>query len=280
MDISKNMSQNPSIFDLVSLKGSKAFITGGAQGIGLATAHRFAEAGASVIIGDKNSDGALLASKEISNIYGVKSFGLELNVSDSNSVSNFADKGINKIGGMDIWVNNAGVYPGKTLVETDDDFWDCVQDVNLKGTFYGCREAAKRMISLKSQQSRSIINVASVSGTRGRSGLTHYSAAKSGVIGLTRGVAVELAPHGIRVLCVVPALAETPGSQAMRASANNNDTSGNALKNMENKIMASFPMGRIGQSDEIARVILFSASNLASFMTGSNIFVDGGLTAT
>jgi NAD(P)-dependent dehydrogenase (short-subunit alcohol dehydrogenase family) len=268
----------PSLANLISLKGRRALITGGARGLGLAAAQRFAEAGAAILIGDKNVGGAKEAAATIAKQHGTKVHAAALNVTDSKSVSAFADEGMRLLGGIDIWVNNAGIFPGRLLVETDDELWDLVNDVNLRGTFLGCREAGKRMIGTKGT-ARVIINVASVAGTRGRTGLTHYSAAKSGVIGLTRGAAVEFAPHGIRVLCVVPSLADTPGSREMRAGQKA-DASGNALKEMEHRVMAAFPMGRIGQADEIARVMLFCASDLAAFMTGSNIFVDGGLAAT
>jgi NAD(P)-dependent dehydrogenase (short-subunit alcohol dehydrogenase family) len=269
----------PPLADLISLKGRRALITGGARGLGLAAAHRFAEAGAAILIGDKNASGATEAAEAVAKQHAVQAFGTALDVTDGKSVSAFADEGVRRFGGIDIWVNNAGIYPGRPLMETDDEFWDLVQDVNLRGTFLGCREAGKRMIASKGA-GRVIINVASIAGTRGRSGLTHYSAAKSGVIGLTRGAAVEFAPHGIRVLCVVPSLAETPGSREMRDAAQKSDSSGNALKEMERRVMAAFPMGRIGQADEVARVMLFCASDMAAFMTGSDIFVDGGLAAT
>jgi NAD(P)-dependent dehydrogenase (short-subunit alcohol dehydrogenase family) len=269
----------PPLAELISLKGRRALITGGARGLGLAAAQRFAEAGASILIGDKNVDGATDAAASIGKQYAIPAFGTALDVTDGKSVERFAEEGVRLLGGIDIWVNNAGIYPGRPLVETDEALWDLVNDVNLRGTFLGCREAGKRMIG-SGRPGRVIINVASVAGTRGRTGLTHYSAAKSGVIGLTRGAAVEFAPHGIRVLCVIPSLAETPGSREMREAAQNSDTSGNALKEMERRVMAAFPMGRIGQADEIARVMLFCASDMAAFMTGSNIFVDGGLAAT
>jgi NAD(P)-dependent dehydrogenase (short-subunit alcohol dehydrogenase family) len=270
----------PPLADLISLKGRAALITGGARGLGLAAAHRLAEAGAAILIGDKNAEGAKKAAAAVGEQHGVQAFGASLDVTDAKSVSTFADEGVRLFGGIDIWVNNAGIYPGRPLLETDDEFWGLVNDVNLRGTFFGCREAGKRMVASGKRAGRVIVNVSSMAGTRGRSGLTHYSAAKSGVIGLTRGAAVEFAPHGIRVLCVIPALAETPGSREMRDAAQKSDTSGTALKEMERRVMSAFPMGRIGEADEIARVILFCASDMAAFMTGSNIFVDGGLAAT
>jgi len=136
------------------------------------------------------------------------------------------------------------------------------------------------MIEVPKRAGRVIINIASVAAVRGRAGLTHYSAAKSGVLGLTRGAAVELASHGIRVLAVVPSMAETPGVQEMREAARKTGTSGDMTKDMERRIQAAFPLGRTGQADEVARVVLSCASDLAAFMTGSSVFVDGGLAAT
>jgi NAD(P)-dependent dehydrogenase (short-subunit alcohol dehydrogenase family) len=272
--------RRPPLADLISLKGRRALITGGARGIGLAAARRFAEAGAAVLIGDKDQAAANEAATRIGEEHGGPVFGALLDVTDAASVARFADEGVARLGGIDIWVNNAGIYPGRPLLDTDEAFWDLVQDVNLRGTFLGCREAGRRMVPAGPRPGRAIINVASMAGVRGRLGLTHYSAAKSGVIGLTRGVAVELAPHDIRVLCVVPALAETPGSRQMRADANKSDASGAALKEMETRVRAAFPMRRIGDADEVARVMLFCASDLAAFMTGSCVYVDGGLAAT
>ena len=270
----------PPLAELISLKGRRALITGGARGLGLAAARRFAEAGAAVLIGDKDAEAAIDAAARIGKEQGVPVFATQLDVADAGSVVRFADEGMKLLGGIDIWVNNAGIYPGRPLLDTDEEFWDLVQDVNLRGTFLGCREAGRRMVEGGRRPGLVIINVASVAGTRGRIGLTHYSAAKSGVIGLTRGVAVELAPHGIRVLCVIPSLAETPGSREMRAAAQKGGSDADALKEMERRVMAAFPMGRIGQADEVARVMLFCASDLAAFMTGSSIYVDGGLAAT
>ena len=269
----------PSLAELISLTGRRALITGGARGLGLAAACRFAEAGAAILIGDKNADGASQAASEIGKEYGTPAFGMALDVADARSVAHFANEGVRLLGGIDIWVNNAGIYPGRRLLDTEDEFWDLVHDVNLRGTFLGCREAARRMVEAGPSPGLVIINVASVAGLRGRVGLTHYSAAKSGVIGLTRGVAAELAPHGIRVLCLVPSLAETPGTQEMRAEARKGGASADAIKEMERRVMEAFPMGRAGHADEVARVMLFCASDLAAFMTGSCIYVDGGLSA-
>ncbi len=280
MTMTGQEASQPSLAQLISLQGRRALITGGARGIGYAIAQRFAEAGAAVLLGDKNAGGAAEAATAIAKHHDAPVHAAFLDVTDAASVAAFADEGVRLLGGIDIWVNNAGTYPGKSLLETDDELWNRVSDVNLRGTFFGCREAAKRMIEGPKRTGRVIVNIGSVAAVRGRTGLTHYSAAKSGVLGLTRGAAVELASHGIRVLAVVPSMAETPGVQEMREAAQKTGTSGDMIEDMERRIQAAFPLGRTGQADEVARVVLFCASDLAAFMTGSSVFVDGGLAAT
>lgn len=261
---------------LISLQGRCAVITGGARGIGYATAARFAEAGATVMIGDRDADGAANAAAAIAAKHSVVVESAPLDVGSAASVGGFADESVRRLGRIDIWVNNAGVYPGAPLVETSDAFWTNIIDVNLKGTFHGCREAAQRMMQTPGSGGV-IVNIASVAALRGRVSLTSYSAAKSGVLGLTRSAAMELAPHGIRVLAVTPSMAETPGVQELREAARRNSPAGSMLATMERDVMAAFPLGRAAQADEIARVVLFCASDLAAFMTGSNVVVDGGL---
>lgn len=133
------------------------------------------------------------------------------------------------------------------------------------------------MLAGPARPGRVIVNIASVAGLRGRVSLGAYGAAKAGVIGLTRSLAMELAPHQIRVLSVTPSMAETPGVEEMRAAARGQGAIGNTVAAMEQAVRASFPLGRAAQADEVARVIFFCASDMAAFMTGSNVLVDGGL---
>ena len=264
---------------LTSLRGRAAVITGAARGFGYHVARRFAEAGARVLLGDRNARGAEEAAAIVARDYGVTAQGAALEVSESASVAALADRAVSLFGGIDIWVNNAGIYYGHSLIETSDDEWQAMNEVNLRGTFLGCREAARRMVAAGDAPGRVIVNIASVAGVRGRVSLGAYSAAKSGVIGLTRSAAVELAPHSIRVLCVTPSMAETPGVLEMRAAAARQSGTVNTLAAMEASVVASFPLGRTAQADEVARVVFFCATDLAAFMTGTNIVVDGGLTA-
>jgi NAD(P)-dependent dehydrogenase (short-subunit alcohol dehydrogenase family) len=268
----------PKISELLSLKGRVAVVTGAARGIGYCTASRFAEAGASVLIGDRNADGAKQAAAELSKQYGAKVIGTELDVRSVESVEALADKALKDLGALDIWVNNAGVFRGEPLVETTDEDWTAMYDVNLRGVFFGSRAAAKRMIAGAGRPGRVIVNIASVAGVRGRVSLGAYSAAKAGVLGLTRSSSMELVKHGIRVLCVTPSMAETPGVAEMREAARSKDSDGDTVAAMEKTLRASLPMGRAAEADEVARVVFFCATDMAVFMTGSNVLVDGGLT--
>jgi NAD(P)-dependent dehydrogenase (short-subunit alcohol dehydrogenase family) len=272
------MTTLPTLSDLVSLKGRTAVVTGAARGIGYCTAARLAEAGASVLIGDRNVEGANESAARLAKQYGAKVIGADLDVRDVGSVEALADRAVRDLGALDIWINNAGVFRGEPLVETTDDDWTAMYDVNLRGVFFGSRAAARRMIAAPGRPGRVIVNIASVAGVRGRVSLGAYSAAKAGVLGLTRSSSMELVQHGIRVLCVTPSMAETPGVAEMRAAARSKETDGNTVAAMEKALRATFPMGRAAEADEVARVVFFCTTDMAAFMTGSNVLVDGGLT--
>jgi len=264
------------IADLISLKGRRAVITGGARGLGLAIGRRLGEAGASVMIGDKNELGASEAAKMIAKTFKVDAYASALDVADSNSMARFAETADKALGGIDIWVNNAGTFPAAIMTDTSDEDWDIVNNVNLRGTFYGCREAGRRM----EQAGRGvIINITSVAGYRGRPSLAHYNAAKHGVVGFTKSAAMELGPKGVRVVCVAPAMTETPGLEEQRARYTSNTNAAQSFREMEQKILATFPLRRFGHPDDIARVVLFVASDMAAFVTATTVFCDGGISA-
>ena len=167
-------------------------------------------------------------------------------------------------------MNNAGIYPSVPLLEMTEAQWDKVVDLNLKGTFLGAREAAKRMIA--AGQGGVIINLASTAGFRAPGpGIAHYVSSEFGVCGLTKALAVDLGAHGIRVLAMAPTLIETPGieegSEAFRAAG---------LGDMIERIAAREPLGRAGVPDDVARVALFCATDLSALMTGSTLAVDAG----
>jgi NAD(P)-dependent dehydrogenase (short-subunit alcohol dehydrogenase family) len=203
-----DVSSRP-IAQLISLEGRTAVVTGGARGIGLAIATRFAEAGANVLIGDLNKSGAEEAAEAIAREFGHQAIAVELDVTSGASIAAAADRAILELGGLDIWVNNAGIYPSTPLLEMTDQDWDKVLDVNLRGTFIGAREAGRRMA--EAGQGGVIINLASTAGYRAAGpGIAHYVASKHGVRGLTKSLAVELGPHGIRVLASHPAVPRYP----------------------------------------------------------------------
>jgi NAD(P)-dependent dehydrogenase (short-subunit alcohol dehydrogenase family) len=265
---------NVPLEDLLSLRGRRAVVTGAARGLGLAIAGRLAEAGASVAVGDVNGEGAEAAAQQLARGRAAAAFGARLDVRDTKSVRTFVAWAEAALGGLDIWVNNAGVYPTALAIEMSDEQWDETNDVNLRGTFVCSREAARRMSQIASNTPRVILNIISTSGFRGRSGLSHYTASKHGVVGLTRSLALELGELGIRVLALAPTLTLTPGIR--ERSAAQHDA---VAASVENRIISSIPLGRLGVPDDVARVAVFAVSDLAGFMTGAILCVDGGLTA-
>jgi NAD(P)-dependent dehydrogenase (short-subunit alcohol dehydrogenase family) len=250
------------IQDLISLQARRAVVTGGARGLGRAIARRLAEAGAAVLIGDIDEEGAKTAAEEMAARFGVAAVASRLDVADPGSISAAADTAVAELGGIDIWVNNAGVYPSTPVLQLSDDDWDRVIRINLTGTFSGCREAARRMVH--AGRGGVIINLSSIAGIRGRGpGVSHYVASKHGIIGITRQLALEFAEARIRVLAIAPTIIVTPGVQAAQEGADLERT-------------LSGPLGRAGRPDDVARVALFCASDLSLFMTGSTLLVDAG----
>lgn len=260
-----------SISELVSLSGRVAVVTGGARGIGLAIARRYAEAGAEVVIADLDKDSAEQAASSLSTIHGRRCLGVEVDVADAQSVRDLADRAVDELGCPRIWVNNAGIYPITPVLDLADEQWDRVVDINLKGAFLGARVAAQRMIAAGG--GGVIVNLASVAGYRASSvGGTEYVAAKHGVRGLTKALAAQLGPWGIRVLAIAPTTIETPGIQRSREEVR-------ALGTDQVDAEQERPLGRDGVPDDVARVALFCASDLSMLMTGSTLKVDGGTLA-
>jgi NAD(P)-dependent dehydrogenase (short-subunit alcohol dehydrogenase family) len=251
-----------SIPELISLRGRNAVVTAGARGIGLAICQRLAEAGATIVVGDIREDLGKEAAEDLAQHWGVKAHFCVVDVSDGVSIAQLADKTVQELGGIDIWVNNAAIFPHSPVLEMSDEQWDRVLDINLRGTFIGAREAAKRMIG--AQKGGVIINIASTAGYRGGATNPHYVASKQGVRGLTKSLAIALGPHNIRVLALAPTWISTPGILE----------SGRDPSTFEPP-----PLGRFGVPDDVGRVALFCASDLSMLMTGSTIAVDAGALA-
>ena len=256
-----------SLSELISLRGRTAVVTGGAVGIGQAIVRRLAEAGAAVVVADI-ADGT--EAVEVATAAGAGSGGagvaIRTDVGDSASIAATVSETVDRFGSLDIWVNNAGIYPVAAALETTDEQWDRVHSLNLRGAFIGARDAGRQME--RAGTGGVIVNVVSIAAFRA-AGLTHYVASKHGLNGLTKSLAVELGPLGIRVLSVAPGMIQTPGM----------DVRTEAVEDVE-RLRADFagrlPLRRIGEPDDIARAVLFCASDLAAYMTGSAVVVDGG----
>ncbi len=256
--------------ELVSLAGRRAVITGGAMGIGLAIARRYAEAGADIAIGDLDDVAAKEAADGLERDFGCRALSGRLDVADEASNDVFVDRVVRELGGIDIWVNNAGVYPSVPFTEMTPADWDRVIAVNLRGTFLGARAAAARMI--EQGNGGVILNLASTAGYSSPGpGIAHYVTSKHGVRGFTKSLAVELGPYGIRVLAIAPTLIETPGIDTNRRAFEEAGL-GDIIAGMAERL----PLQRVGVPDDVARVALFCATEMSEFMTGSTLPVDGG----
>ncbi len=250
--------------ELTSLAGKVAVVTGGGRGIGRACCARLAEAGAVVVVADLDAESA----REAASSLGAPAVAATLDVRDEVAVRALAEHARASLGGLDAWVNAAGIYPTSALLELTGEAWDDVLDVNLRGTFTGAREAARTMIA--GGGDGVIVNISSTAAYRAEApGAAHYVASKFGVRGLTRALAVELGPHRIRVLEVAPTVTLTPGLELQRPSL---ERAGFALDDLGPRL----PLGRVAVPDDVARVVLFCVSDLALLMTGSTLHVDAG----
>ncbi|WP_214106820.1 SDR family NAD(P)-dependent oxidoreductase [Acrocarpospora catenulata] len=262
--------------ELISLKGRRAVVTGGAQGLGKAIALRLAEAGADILIADLHEDAATAAAEDLRARYSVNAVGVRVDVTDSASVAAGADIAVAQLGGVDIWVNNAGIFPNVSLLDMPDEVWEQVFAVNSRGVFLGAREAARRMSA--TGKGGVIVNIVSTAGFKATApGLAAYVGSKHAVRGLTKELALELAPLGIRVLGVAPTYVPTEGNiAATQAALEAAAAAGVDVTQLD--VMQQSMIGRIGTPDDIARVALFAASDLSIIMTGSTLLADAGET--
>lgn len=259
---------------LTDLTGRTALVTGGAQGLGRAIADRLAEAGASIVIADLDAGRSADAAAAIAERFGVAATGVRMDVTDSASVATAADEVSAAVGAPSIWVNNAGIFPSQSLLEMSDETWEQVFAVNTRGARNGAREAARRMT-----EGGVIVNIVSTAGFRGTApGLSAYVSSKHAVRGLTKQLALELAPRGIRVLGVAPSYVPTEGNIAMAQAAMEQMAAAGIDPSSMPAAMSQSLIGRQGTPDDIARVVLFCASDLSLVMTGSTLLADAGET--
>ncbi|MDW4498573.1 SDR family NAD(P)-dependent oxidoreductase [Sulfitobacter sp. D35] len=243
------------------LDGKFAVVTGAAsaRGLGKATAALFAAQGATVAILDLDEAAAAAAAAEI----GSNHVGLACDVTDKAACAAAVDTLQQRWGRIDVLVNNAGITQPLKFMEIEAENYDAVLDVNLRGTLYMSQAAIPGM---RSQGSGSIVNLSSVSAQRGGGifGGPHYSAAKAGILGLTKAMARELAPDGIRVNAICPGFIAT------------DITAGKLTPQMHEQILAGIPMGRAGEASDVAGCALFLASDLSAYCTGTEVDVNGG----
>lgn len=240
------------------LAGQTAVITGGAQGLGFAIAEQFIAEGARVVLGDLNLD----ATEEAVNKLGGADVAraVQCNVTAYADVDALVDSAIEQFGRFDIMVNNAGITRDATLRKMTEDEFDQVIQVHLKGTWNGLKKASSVM---REQKSGAIVNMSSISGKVGMIGQTNYSAAKAGIVGMTKAASKELAHLGVRVNAIQPGLIRSAMTEAM------------PQRIWDSKV-AEVPLGRAGEPSEVAKVALFLASDLSSYMTGTVLEVTGG----
>ena len=258
---------------LLNLTGKTAIVTGGAVGIGYGIVYRLAEAGANVVIANRSLDEGLKAKQELIR-KGFKVTAIATDVSVEENVKNLVQETVKTYGGIDILVNNAGIYPSIPLSKMSLSDFNKVIEINLNGVFLCTKYVSEQMI--KQNRGGKIINITSIDALHPSSvGLAHYDASKHGVWGLTKNIALELAPHKIWVNAIAPGGIMTPGVQKLQR-----DTpmpSGVDMQKMLQEFLGRIPMQRLGEPDDIGKVALFLASDMSSYMTGSQIVVDGGV---
>jgi 3-oxoacyl-[acyl-carrier protein] reductase len=244
----------------IDLSGKVAIVTGGGQGLGRASATALHRAGASVVINFFQDDAGLNGARatEVVAEMGDRAMAVNADVRDPEQISRLIGETVKQFGGLDVVVNNAAVIRDRTLKNMTHDEWQGVIDTNLSGVFNVCKAAAGLL-----RDGGRIVNMASISGVIGFYGQANYAAAKAGVMGLTKVLSRELASRGITVNAVAPGVALTEMGKTIPEKA-------------RQEMLKQIPLGRFAEPEEIANVVLFLCSDLARYMTGQTLHVNGG----
>src|SRR3990167_5322942 len=257
--------------ELINLSGRAAIVTGGAKGIGQGICYRLAEAGAAVLVADMDETAAQSTAQELVS-KGWRAAAFKVDVSSEDEIKAMIGACQQQFGSLDILVNNAGIYPNEPLSQMSKEDFEKVMRVNLEGVFLTTKYAAEVMKA--AGKGGRLINITSIDALHpSMVDLAHYDASKHGVWGFTKNSALELAPHKIWVNAIAPGGIATPGVEEVQRSV---PAPGVDMSKMVEAFLAKIPMHRMGEPDEIGKVALFLASDMASYMTGSQIVVDGG----
>jgi NAD(P)-dependent dehydrogenase (short-subunit alcohol dehydrogenase family) len=252
--------------DMFKLNGKIAIVTGGAGGIGEALALGLAMHGATVVVSSRNTEAIEKVAKQITAASGNEAMAIASDVTDEASVQRMVDAVVKRYGRVDILVNAMGLNIKRDAFEYPMEDWDRIFAVNVKGTMIACKIVGRVM---RDRKNGAIVNLSSVRGIRGYTGgNTGYCATKGAVELITRALALEWAPHNIRVNALGPALVITPGTKHIAENPE-----------LAKKYAAAIPLGRIGMPEDMAGAVIFLVSDAAGFVTGQTIYVDGGLTA-
>ncbi|HWO77922.1 MAG TPA: 3-oxoacyl-[acyl-carrier-protein] reductase [Bacillus sp. (in: firmicutes)] len=245
----------------LKLKGKAALVTGASRGIGRAIAIELAKEGANVAVNFAGSEAKANAVVEDIKALGVQAFAIQGDVSNADDVQRIVKETTDQFGTIDILVNNAGITRDNLLMRMKEEEWDAVIDTNLKGVFL-CTKAVTR--PMMKQRSGRIINISSIVGVSGNPGQANYVAAKAGVIGLTKTAAKELASRGITVNAIAPGFITTDMTDQL------NDE-------LKDEMLKQIPLGKLGNPEDIAKTVVFLASDDSGYMTGQTLHVDGGM---
>ena len=245
----------------MQLTGKTAIVTGGSRGIGRAAALTLAEAGADVAVIYAGNTAAAEETVRLIEEKGRKGLAIQCDVADEAAVTAMVKDVKKELGRIDILVNNAGITRDGLLMIMKEADWQAVLDTNLTGAFH-CTKAVTRL--MMKQRSGAIINITSVVGQTGNAGQANYAAAKAGMIGFTKSVAKELASRGIRVNAVAPGCIDTDMTAVLSDA-------------VKEDMLKSIPLGRVAQPEEVAKAVVFLASDNASYITGQVLNVDGGM---
>ena len=243
-----------------TLDGKVAIVTGAARGIGRAIAEELARNGADLGLCDLNAEWLADTAAAVEAL-GAKVTCVSVNVSDGEAVNGAVSEIIEKMGAVDILINNAGITKDGLLMRMSEADWDAVLSVNLKGTFLFTKAVARPMMK---KRSGAIVNIASIIGLIGNAGQCNYAASKAGVIALTKSTAKELASRNIRVNAVAPGFIESKMTEVLP-------------DDVKQKMLDQIPMSRLGQPGDIARAVLFLASDASSYITGQTLTISGGM---